>query len=433
MSHSESPLTRPRPDLLILDARLPDGTAVDIAVDGSMISEVAPAGTAAGRPASHTIDASGALALPALAEPHAHLDKALTAGRIANPTNDLAGAIVAWIEARPSMTIGDTADRALRAAHELVANGAGVIRTHVDTGRGIGADGVEALESVRRRLDALVELQLVVCASFPLTGAAGADNLAIARDALQAGRAVAIGGAPYLDERPREALDLLADLATDAGLGLDLHVDETLDATVFTLPHIVALAERGFPGSIVAGHCVSLGVQPTDVQRRVSEQLAAAGVSVVTLPQTNLYLQGRDPLGPTQRGLPRLRVLLDAGVNLAVGGDNVRDPFNPMGRNDPLESAALAVAAGHLTPAEAYHAASVAARRALGVPPASVEVGGVADLVLLRTSTVADAVAGAVSGRRVIHRGREVAETIVHTHFAVDAADELPRVGVMSR
>ena len=180
MSHSESPLTRPRTDLLILDARLPDGTAVDIAVDGSMISEVAPAGTAPGRPASHTIDASGALALPALAEPHAHLDKALTAGRIANPTNDLAGAIVAWIEARPSMTIGDTADRALRAAHELVANGAGVIRTHVDTGRGIGADGVEALESVRRRLDALVELQLVVCASFPLTGAAGADNLAIA-------------------------------------------------------------------------------------------------------------------------------------------------------------------------------------------------------------------------------------------------------------
>ena len=202
MSHSESPLTRPRPDLLILDARLPDGTAVDIAVDGSVISEVAPAGTAAGRPASHTIDASGALALPALAEPHAHLDKALTAGRIANPTDDLAGAITAWIEARPSMTIGDTADRALRAAYDLVANGAAVIRTHVDTGRGIGADGVEALESVRRRLDALVELQLVVSASFPLTGAAGADNLAIARDALHAGRAVAIGGAPYLDERP---------------------------------------------------------------------------------------------------------------------------------------------------------------------------------------------------------------------------------------
>ena len=126
-------------------------------------------------------------------------------------------------------------------------------------------------------------------------------------------------------------------------------------------------------------------------------------------------------------------MLLDAGVNVAVGGDNVRDPFNPMGRNDPLESAALAVAAGHLTPTEAYHAASVAARRALGVPPAAVEVGGVADLVLLRTSTVADAVAGAVSGRRVIHRGREVAETIVHTHFAVDAPDELPRLGVMSR
>ena len=316
----------------------------------------------------------------------------------------------------------------------LVANGAGG-HPHPRRHRpGILADGVEAWS---RCVDNSTPSwsSSSWCARRSRYRAAGADNLAIARDALQAGRAVAIGGAPYLDERPREALDLLAELATECGARTRPARRRNPRRKGVHAAPLVALAERGFPGSIVAGHCVSLGVQPTDVQRRVSEQLAAAGVSVVTLPQTNLYLQGRDPLGPTQRGLPRLRVLLDAGVNVAVGGDNVRDPFNPMGRNDPLESAALAVAAGHLTPTEAYHAASGAARRALGVRPRlASRSGGVADLVLLQTTTVARRRRRRrVGAPRDPSRARGGRDDRSHPLRGQRRATELPREGVMRR
>ena len=38
---------------------------------------------------------------------------------------------------------------------------------------------------------------------------------------------------------------------------------------------------------------------------------------------------------------------------VAAGADNIRDPFNPLGRTDPLETASLLAAAAHLTPAQA--------------------------------------------------------------------------------
>ena len=138
---------------------------------------------------------------------------------------------------------------------------------------------------------------------------------------------------------------------------VDLHTDETLDPAVLGLEDLVARVERfGLQGRVTASHCVSLGMQPVDVQHAVADATAAAGVSVVTLPQTNLFLQGRDRAVATPRGLTALRPLLDAGVTLAAGGDNLQDPFNLVGRGDPLETAALLVMAGHLAPEEAYRA-----------------------------------------------------------------------------
>ena len=50
----------------------------------------------------------------------------------------------------------------------------------------------------------------------------------------------------------------------------------------------------GFPHGVTASHCVSLGMQPEARQRQIAEKVAAAGISVIALPHTNLFLQGRD-------------------------------------------------------------------------------------------------------------------------------------------
>jgi cytosine deaminase len=281
-------------------------------------------------------------------------------------------------------------------------------------GEGIGLRAIEALVEVKATLRDLLELQVVALVSTPTAGLAGASNRALLKEALQAGADVG-GGCPHLDPDRFGCLEACMQAAADAGVPLDLHTDETLDPTVLDLRDLVALARSsGFPGRVTASHCVSLGMQDEAVQLAVAEEIAGAGVAVVTLPQTNLFLQGRTWTTATPRGLTAVRPLLAAGAVVAAGADNLQDPFNTVGRADPLETAALCVMAAHLTPEEAYAAVALAPREALGLPHArslTVDVGDPSELLAMRAATVREAVASAPSDRVVIHAGRIVART----------------------
>jgi len=414
--------------LLLGGVTLPTGETADVLVEGGAIAAVdAPGG---GTPRlARRLELDGYLLLPAPAEPHAHLDKALTAGRVRNATGDLDGAIHAWRAYRPAMDPDDVVRRATRAALLQLASGATAIRTHVDVGPDIGLRSLEALIQVRHALRGQVQLQLVVLPTLPLTGTEGAPNRALLRAAMEAGADV-VGGCPHLDPDPQGSQELCLELAAELGRPLDLHSDETLDPTVLHLPGLAELvAARGFRHGVAASHCCSLGMQPANVARRVAEQVAAAGVSVICCPQTNLFLQARGHASAPPRGLTAVRALRRAGALVAAGGDNLRDPFNSVGRGDPLEVASLLVAAAHLDPGEAYKAVSTAARAVLGLPEVRVEVGFPAELLAIRAATVQEAVAGASPERVVLHQGRVVCRTTLTRELP---AVEAPAVSVES-
>ena len=144
------------------------------------------------------------------------------------------------------------------------------------------------------------------------------------------------------------------------------------------------------------------------MQRRVAEKVAQAGISVVVLPQTNLYLQGRSHPVRTPRGLTAIGALRAAGANVCAGADNLQDPFNLVGKGDPFETAALMVMAGHYLPADAFEACSSMVRNALAVPAVSVAVGSPADLVAIRAASVREAIAFQHHDRITLHAGRVV-------------------------
>ncbi|MPY91942.1 MAG: amidohydrolase family protein [Acidimicrobiia bacterium] len=418
-------------DLLLRSVTLPDGSRADVRIaDGRIaaLEHAAPAAPAApvrsgetaapGEPAEvHDLD--GYLLLPAPAEPHAHLDKALTADLVPNPQGDLAGAIEQWMARYPERTVAEITGRARRAALAGVANGATAIRTHVDINDGIGLQAVEALLAVKEELAPLLDLQLVGLVGRPVTGPEGRPNRDLLLAGLDAGVDV-VGGCPHLDADPQAATDFCLEVAAERGLPLDLHMDEHLRPAALDLEYlarrVLALGVTGVTG-VTASHCCSLGVQDVPTQRRVAEAVAAAGISVVTLPQTNLYLQARDERRSPARGLTAVASLLEAGANVAGGADNLQDPFNTVGRADPLETASLLVMAAHLGAEQAYRAVSGAVRHALGLAPVAVEVGAPAELLAVRAGTVREAIAFAPADRVVTHRGRVVASTTTTTTF----------------
>ncbi|MGB0112028.1 MAG: amidohydrolase family protein [Ilumatobacteraceae bacterium] len=376
----------------------------DVLIVDGLIAEVAADITPRATP-DETVDLDGWLLLPSAVEPHAHLDKAFLAELIVNPTGDLMGAITAMQASRHLLSVETIIERAERAARLMAANGYRAVRTHADTTVEHGLRSIEALTEVRRRVADLIDVEIVALCGWPVVGVAGADQRALLHDAMAAG-ADLVGGCPHLefDAGTAAATDVLLQVATDHGVGVDLHTDETLDASVLGL---VELAERvlgGFEHRVTASHCVSLGMQSTSRQQQIAELVAEAGISVVALPHTNLFLQGRGA-APMPRGLTAVAALRAAGVNVAAGADNLQDPFNPVGRACPFETAGLMVMASHLLPHEAWESVSSASAAALDLEVGTIAPGAAADLLAVRATTVREAIAFGPDARRVWRRG----------------------------
>lgn len=390
--------------LTLLNALLPDGTTTSVHVQDGIV--VAHGGAA--EAGDRILDAAGRLVLPAMAEAHAHLDKAFLAEIIPNPTGDLMGAITSIESHRHLITQADTARRAERAARLIAANGATAIRTHADLTVDNRLTSIGALLAVREALKSIVRIEVFALAGGPTIGSAGATQRALIREAVAMG-IDGIGGCPHLEPDPVVANDVFLELAAEAKLPVDLHADETLDPTRFALDDLsTRVVATGFPHLVTASHCVSLGMQPLAVQQRVAEQVAAAGISVVALPSSNLFLQGRQHQQAMPRGLTAVAALRAAMVNVAAGADNLQDPFNPVGRGDCLETASLMVMAGHVLPGDAYDMVSARTRQLMGLAPAGPWVGHVADLVLVSANSTREAIAAGPAGRIVLRAGHLV-------------------------
>jgi cytosine/creatinine deaminase len=404
-------------NLNLQNASIPDGAGVagarvDIVIVEGLIQNVSPHDPAL-KPALQTTDLGGALLLSALGEPHAHLDKVLTADLAPNLTGDLMGAIDAWnlASARGLFAFDNMVERTSRALESLLLSGVTAVRTHVNIGVEVGIEHLLAVQQAARSFASMMDIQIVALMHSPITGTDGAGNRAMLAKALEAGVDL-VGGCPHLDPDPTQAVAVLFAAASEAQVGIDLHTDESLDPQAMSLLEMARYVQKtGFSQRVAASHCVSLSMQPVARQREIAREVAAAAIAVIPQPQTNLYLQGRSHPTGMPRALAPISLLREAGVLVAGGGDNVQDPFNPVGRNDPLETAALLVMAGHQSPLDAFAMVAGNVRTIMGLAPMELHVGDPADFLVIEAPSVRAAIADASHNRQVFHRGRLVASS----------------------
>lgn len=400
-SSSSSPASSVGPAALLLcGARLTDGRTVDVRLGGGRIEAVGTVGSLSAY--ATRVDLSGYLLLPAPAEPHAHGDTVLSA--------DVDGPV--------SYDRQDVQRRATEAALLQLGHGATAVRSHVRIGDVPGLGALAAVLQAQRALRGLAELSAVAMPRV-LTGAAGADGLAMLRDAVKMGAAV-VGGCPDRDPDPTGYVEAVLEVASEHGCPVDLHTDGDDPAR---LARLAAMAGGLRPG-VTIGPCGGLGRLPAEVASRAADQLAAAGVTVTCLPQGGCG-------GAERRATAPVRLLRAAGVRVAAGSGALRDVSNPVGRGDPLEAAYLLASRHGLRPEEAYDAVSASARAVLGLPEVRVEAGFPAELLAVRGDRLAGALSLAYS-RIVVHRGRVVARTSAVREYCntpAVAALDLPRQG----
>jgi len=311
---------------------------VDIVIDQGKLAAIAPAGMIELPGDLPRLPLGGAIALPLFVDAHTHLDKGHIWPRAPNPDGTFDGALATVARDREAhWSAGDVEARMEFSLACAFAHGTGAIRTHIDSVGPQTGISWPVFAAMRERWRGRIALQ-----GTPLFGidfALDPDHMRAVEEMVEAHGSRILGAVTRIIPRFKEALEILFALAARKGWDLDFHVDETGDPAAASLAAIAqtALSHR-FAGKILVGHCCSLAVQESETAKRAIDLVAEAGLSVVSLPMCNLYLQDRR-VGrtPRWRGVTALHELKAAGVNVMIASDNTRDPFYAWGDLDMLE------------------------------------------------------------------------------------------------
>jgi cytosine deaminase len=313
-------------DLLLRGCRLPDGRVADIGCRDGRIVAIGPL---AGHPAAREIACEGRAVTPGLVDAHIHLDKALLSDRAPSHEGSLAEALRVTAEAKRGFTRDDILARARRVLDMAVRQGTTAMRSHAEIDPIIGLMSFEALSTLKREYAPAIDLQLCAFAQEGILKSPGTESLL--REALRAG-ADLVGGVPYVDPDPRRHIDIVFDLAAEFDVDADFHADFFDEPQHLHARYIAdQTVRRGWQGRVALGHVSEMAALPPDEQDGLARTLAEAGVAVIVLPATDLYLMGRKDVRSPRRGLAPVKRLLEAGVTVAAATNNVRNAFTPFG------------------------------------------------------------------------------------------------------
>ena len=393
-------------DLLIKQARLEDDAElVDIAISGGKITAVAPN---IEESAAKTIEAKGKVVIPGLIESHIHLDKALIADREPNNSGTLQEAIQVTAKLKPTFTEEDIYDRAKRALEMLIVHGTTAVRTHAEFDPAQGFTGFDTIMRLKEEYRDLIDIQVV---AFPQEGifkAPGTDKMMI--EAMEKGADV-VGGIPYNDAPANEHIDLIFEIAKQFDKDIDLHQDFADEADDTSIVYLCekTIAE-GYQGRVSVGHLTALHAMEPDQLAEVIDLMVKAQINVMPLPATDLHLGARNDAYNVRRAVTPIRKLRDAGVNICLGSNNIRNAFTPYGNGDLIQIAMLAVPVAHLGGADDLPTVlpmiTTNTAKALNIKDYGIAVGNRADLILLDTQRKADVLIDIPERLVVIKNGR---------------------------
>ena len=372
-------------DLLIKNARFKDNKVQDILILNKVIAEIGNIGESQDVP---SIDAKGYFVTAPFVDSHFHLDATLSYGipRV-NQSGTLLEGIKLWGELKPNLTADALKERARKLCKWAIARGTLAIRSHVDISDS-SLLAVEAMLDIKNEFRPWLDLQLV---AFPQDGLIRVGSKNNLNKALDMGVDV-VGGIPHFErtmEEGTESIEYLCQLASKKGLKVDMHCDESDDPMS---RHIETLTKEtvrlGLQGRVAGSHLTSMHSMDNYYVSKLLPLMEEAEISVIANPLINITLQGRHDTYPKRRGLTRIPEQMLAGLNVAFGHDCVMDPWYPLGSQDMLDVAHMALHVAQMTGVtqmqECFNAVTENPAKILGLEGYGLKKGCKGDLVILQ-------------------------------------------------
>ncbi len=400
-------------DLLVRRVRIhDDDSPVDIGIQSGLITHLQER---IDHPYRRLIDAEERVAIPGLLEPHIHLDKAFLERQMPNRSGTLQEAIRITGILKRNEVRADVLERSRQVLDMALRKGTVALRCHPDVDPIQGLIGIETALELKSEYHNLLDLQIV---AFPQEGIVKSPGtLELMEEALRMGSEV-VGGCPYNERNwddTKAHIDRVFSLAQRFDKPIDMHADFADDVSDRRFTAAAYIAEKalqtGYQGRVSLGHMTSLASLLPAEAEPILDLIGRAKIHVVTLPATDVYLGGRSDGNNPRRALAPIRALRAAGVNVTYSSNNIQNAFTPFGVADPLQIglflAHIAQMGSPEDQAEVLRMGTYGAAEAMGISSHyGMEVGKQADLVILDTRRIADALIESPSRLWVIKRGR---------------------------
>ena len=260
---------------------------------------------------------------------HAHFDKAfyITKDRLEDSNVDMEKKWNMSDDIKRRSTEEEIANRIRIALDIMVAQGVQLTATFVDAYEAVGHKAIDAALKVKEEYKNKIKMLI---ATQPLGGLV--DDKARALYEEITAKADIAGGLPSKD-RPNDekSLDHLFEIAKKLNKPVHVHIDQENNPNERDTQKLIAAVERhSYQGRTVAIHAVSTSAQPKEYRHDLYKKMADLGIAVVVCPSAMLSQKQFDQfLAPGHNSIANVPEMLEAGVLVGLGVDNIADFYLP--------------------------------------------------------------------------------------------------------
>ncbi len=260
---------------------------------------------------------------------HAHFDKAyfITHKRLDEATVDME---VKWRmsdDIKRTSSVEDIKERIRRALEMLISQGCKITCTFVDAYDVVGHKAIDAALAVKEEYKDKITMLI---ATQPLGGLIDEKARALYEEITA--KADIAGGLPSKD-RPNDQkhLDYLFEIAKKLNKPVHVHIDQENNPNERDTEKLIAAVRRhGYQNRTVAVHAISVSAQPKEYRAKIYKEMAELGIAVVVCPSAALSMRQMDQyMSPVHNSIANVPEMLEAGVLVGLGVDNIADFYEP--------------------------------------------------------------------------------------------------------